>query len=103
MSLCESVSGRLRDDGVKCRTVTLKIRLEGFKTYTRSLTLVQATNFADTLYKEVKALYNNFDRAGKRVRLVGVKASNMACEDDKTLLVKITTRSRRAFMRPSTR
>lgn len=85
MSLCESVSGRMRGSGVKCKTVTLKIRLEDFKTYTRSLTLAQATNFVDTLYKEIKALYNNFDRAGRRLRLVGVRASNMACGNDRTL------------------
>lgn len=85
MSLCESVSARMRGGGIKCKTVTLKIRLEGFKTYTRSLTLERATNFADTLYKETKALYNNFDKAGKRLRLVGVRASNIVYGDDKTL------------------
>lgn len=85
MSLCENVSARMRGIGVKCKTVTLKVRLEGFKTYTRSLTLERATNFAGTLYKEAKALYNNFDKAGKRLRLIGVRASNMGCGSDKTL------------------
>jgi hypothetical protein len=43
------------------------------------------TNFVDTLYKEIKALYNNFDSSGKRLRLVGVRASNMTYGNDKTL------------------
>jgi DNA polymerase-4 len=77
MRLSEKVSDRLRRNALKGRTVTLKIRLEGFKTYTRGSTLAYATNFTDVLYKETRDLYNAFDRKGKRVRLVGVKVSNL--------------------------
>ena len=76
-SLCEKVSSRLREASLKGRTVTLKIRLEGFSTYTRAVTMPDATNFADILYKYVKQLYKNFDTKGKKVRLVGVKLSNL--------------------------
>ena len=78
MSLCEQVSARLRKDNFRGRTVTLKIRLEGFKTYTRAATFENATNFADTLYKYAKDLYNKFDTRGKKVRLVGVKVSGLS-------------------------
>jgi nucleotidyltransferase/DNA polymerase involved in DNA repair len=78
MRLSEKVSARLRADGLQCRTVTLKIRLTGFQTYTRSITMPLYTNFADALYKEAKALYNKFERGGKPVRLIGVKASGIA-------------------------
>ncbi|MFH1593697.1 MAG: DNA polymerase IV [Candidatus Omnitrophota bacterium] len=77
MYLSEKVSGRLRQERIEGRTITLKIRLEGFKTFTRAVTAAAATNFEDMLYKEVKKLYNDFDRKGKRVRLVGVKVSNL--------------------------
>lgn len=77
LGLCDKVSGRLRADGLKGRTVTLKIRLQGFKTYTRACTMLQSTNFVDLIYAEVKKLYDNFDTAGKKVRLVGVKVSNL--------------------------
>jgi nucleotidyltransferase/DNA polymerase involved in DNA repair len=77
MRLAEKVSARLRAEGLQCRTVTLKIRLKGFYTYTRSITMPIDTNFADTLYKEAKALYNKFERGRKPVRLVGVKASGI--------------------------
>ncbi len=76
MSLSESVSGRLRHDALKARTITLKIRLEGFVTYTRSVTLDEATNFCDVIYRKIMVLFDKFDRKGKKVRLVGVKASN---------------------------
>lgn len=76
ISLSESVSGRLRHDGLKARTITLKIRLEGFSTYTRSVTLDEATNFCDVIYRNIVVLFDKFDRRGKKVRLVGVKTSN---------------------------
>ncbi len=76
ISLCEKVSGRLRQEGFKGKTITLKIRLEGFLTFTRAKTLSKPTNFMDTIYKTIKELLNKFDRQGKKVRLVGVKVSN---------------------------
>ena len=83
-SLCEKVSDRLREASLKGRTATLKIRLEGFCTYTRDVTMNEATNFADVLYKQVKHTYENFDTKDKKVRLIGVKVSNLlssTCED----------------------
>ena len=77
-ALCEKVSRRLREEDFKGRTITLKIRLEGFKTYTRAATLSEATNFSDSLYKEIKRLYNRFDRDYRKVRLVGVSVSNLS-------------------------
>jgi len=78
IALCEKVSGRLRTGSLKARTVTLKIRLEGFSTYTRSSTIGEPTNFTDLLYKVVKGLYNKFDPKRKKVRLVGVRASGLS-------------------------
>ncbi|MBU2103148.1 MAG: DNA polymerase IV [Candidatus Omnitrophota bacterium] len=76
LSLCEKVSGRLRAEGLKARTITLKIRLEGFQTHTRTLTLQKATNFSDTIYRDIKKLYESFS-SHKKVRLVGVKVSGL--------------------------
>lgn len=74
--LCEKVSTRLRNDELKGRTVTLKIRLEGFLTFTRAKTLDKPTNFMDTIYETIKELLNKFNRRGKKVRLLGVKVAN---------------------------
>lgn len=95
MSLCERVSKRLREDDFKGRTITLKIRLTGFKTYTRAVSIAGSTNFADVLYKEVKNLYNKFDRKGKKVRLVGVKVSNLSPLDFQDSLFEERTDKKR--------
>ena len=77
MFLGEKVSRRLRKAALKGRTVTLKIRFSDFKTYTRSITLSQATNFADIIYAEVINKMMSFDMDRKRVRLLGVRVSNL--------------------------
>ncbi|MEK7450253.1 MAG: DNA polymerase IV [Planctomycetota bacterium] len=75
MWLCEKVSGRLRSAGLKGRTITLKIRVTGFQTYTRAATIPEPTNFVDVLYQQIQNLYKNF-KFRKKVRLVGVRVSN---------------------------
>jgi len=76
LGLSERVSLRLRKAGLKARTITLKIRLEDFSTFTRAATIDNASNFIDILYRTVKTLHRNFDTKGKRIRLLGVRASN---------------------------
>ena len=82
VALADKVSSRLREGGFKGRTVTLKIRLEGFETHTRARTLPLATNYADVVAKEALALYAAFDRRGRRVRLLGVKVSGLMAADE---------------------
>ncbi|MBN2120535.1 MAG: DNA polymerase IV [Candidatus Omnitrophica bacterium] len=76
--LCEKVSQRLRQAGLKGRTITLKIRLEDFSTYTRAVSLLKSTNFVDVMYKAIINLFENFKKSGRKVRLLGVKVSNLA-------------------------
>ncbi|MBN1353536.1 MAG: DNA polymerase IV [Candidatus Omnitrophica bacterium] len=90
MTLCEKVSDRLRSDNLEGRTVTLKIRLGNFKTYTRSVSRTEASNFTDMLYKEVKSLYNRFGTKGRKVRLLGVKVSGISRRAFKTSLFSNT-------------
>ena len=86
MFLSEKVSSRMRQQGIKGRTVTLKIRLEGFKTYTRAITIDAQHHFSDVLYKRIKEVYNGFDLKGKRIRLLGVRVSNLSLGNDKVSL-----------------
>lgn len=78
MYLSEKVSGRLRRSGLKGRTVTLKIRFSGFKTYTRSVSLDVNTNFVDDIYGTVTGKLKEFDTDKMPVRLLGVKVSNLS-------------------------
>jgi DNA polymerase-4 len=76
MHLSEEVSWRLRRNGYRGKTVTLKIRLSGFETFTRSQTLDNPTNFSDVIYGIADRLYGIFDRKGRKVRLIGVKVEH---------------------------
>jgi DNA polymerase IV len=77
LRLSEKVSWRLRDQCLKGRTITLKIRLSGFTTHTCSVTISGATSFADVIYKNIKRMFLDFDRKSKGVRLIGVKVSGL--------------------------
>lgn len=86
LALCEKVSDRLRSEILKGRTITLKIRLQGFLTYTRAYTMADSTNHVDDIYMNIKDLYDNFDREMKKVRLIGVKVSNLSLANFKDSL-----------------
>jgi DNA polymerase IV len=85
VGLSAQVAGRLRQAGLKGRTITLKIRLEGFLTYTRAMTLDHSTDFDDEIFSAAKKLYQEFDRKNKKIRLLGVKVSNFSPEDQMSL------------------
>jgi len=91
MLLCEKVSNRLRQDGLKGKTITLKIRLTGFETYTRAVTMTEPTNFVDIIYQEIKQLLDKFNAHGKKIRLVGVKVGNFGAGTSQETLFKETT------------
>lgn len=91
LNLSESISFRLRLDNLKTRTITLKIRLTGFSTYTRAITLAKGTNFVDEIYKTASKIYDNFITSENlnsrtKIRLLGVKASNLMDSDIKDSL-----------------
>ncbi len=84
-ALSELVADRLREEKIKARTVTLKIRLEGFRTYTRATTLQEPTNFTEDVIRAVQKLYEDFEIKERKVRLVGVRASNLSSADEPDL------------------
>jgi DNA polymerase-4 len=71
------VAARLREDGFRTRTVTLKIRLANFTTLTRSRTLSAPTDVAADLYEVVGELFAALPGARRRVRLLGVAATGL--------------------------
>jgi DNA polymerase-4 len=75
-SVCES----LASNGRRGRTVTLKIRLQPFKTYTRSRTLSDHTCDPEAVVATAKELLDRFDPQ-LPVRLVGVGMAGLA-EDE---------------------
>jgi len=65
----------LRKAGEKARTVQLKLRLsQGFKTYTRSRTLAEATCYDEEIYHTACALFREL-RIFRGIRLLGVSTA----------------------------
>jgi nucleotidyltransferase/DNA polymerase involved in DNA repair len=80
--IADSLTRDMRRQNLKGRTVTLKIRLEGFETFTRSRTLPAPVNDTETVRATARDLFRNFERRGKKVRLVGIGLSNLSMIDE---------------------
>ncbi len=77
LALSHKVAARLREDGYRARTVTLKVRLANFTTLTRSRTLPAPTDVAADLYEVARELYRALPGSRRRVRLLGVAATGL--------------------------
>jgi len=74
--LAEKVADRAKAKGLAGRVVTLKLKTADFKSLSRRHTLRDATQLADVVYREARAL---FDAVPSRrpFRLIGVGLSNL--------------------------
>jgi DNA polymerase-4 len=77
LSLSHRVAARLRADGYRARTITLKLRLPSFSTLTRAKTLPSATDLAADLYRVTSEIYERLPAGRRRFRLIGVAASGL--------------------------
>ena len=75
--IADRLTRKMRNQRIAGRTITLKIRLEGFETYTRSKTLDYAVNSMSTVRDEATGLFRLFEREDKKVRLIGIGVSNL--------------------------
>ncbi|MGH2740705.1 MAG: DNA polymerase IV [Actinomycetota bacterium] len=72
------VAARLRREGYRARTVTLKARLASFTTLTRSHTLPRATDTGADLYRMTSELYGRLPASKhRRIRLLGVAGAGL--------------------------
>jgi DNA polymerase-4 len=75
----EGVARSLRQEGLKGRTVHLKVRTGDFTTITRALTLDAPTDLTETIVAAARALYRDRVRLkGLGVRLLGVGVTGLA-------------------------
>ena len=65
----------MKKRSLKCRTVTLKLRLDDFTTFSRSQTLDQFTDDLETIRKAVFQCFKRVDLK-RKIRLIGVRLSN---------------------------
>ena len=59
------------------KTITLKIRFEGFETYTRSKTLPFHFQDKNRVMEVILQLFKEFSNKNKKIRLIGIKLSNI--------------------------
>lgn len=76
LHLTEKVSRRLRKLGLKGKTVSVKVRTQGFKTHTRDCTLPHRVDLIDEIFPVAKQLFEDFYRPVYDIRLIGVRVSN---------------------------
>jgi DNA polymerase IV (archaeal DinB-like DNA polymerase) len=85
-ALCTDVHKETVDQKLLFKTVTVKIRYQGFETHTSGKTLPRLTNRVEDLKKTAKELLEPYLETERKVRLIGVRLSSLvSCEKQKTL------------------
>jgi len=75
--LAEEVHAEVIANGFKFKTVTVRVRYHNFDTHTRAKSLPFPTSDLDILKNSVKRLICSFLRGKRKVRLVGIRVSNL--------------------------
>ncbi|MEM3770934.1 MAG: hypothetical protein QXW80_01220, partial [Candidatus Micrarchaeia archaeon] len=87
IEVIDAISSELQDECIKenveFKTVTLKVRFKGFETYTRSVTLDQYSKRKEDIKKIGLNLLSEFYPFEKKIRLIGLKISNLKSKNKK--------------------
>jgi len=75
--LSKEVHSEVIENGFKFKTITVRIRYQHFDTHTRSKSLAFPTDDLDILRNNAKRLIAPYLRRNKKVRLIGVRVSNL--------------------------
>ena len=66
----------MREQGLRARTLQLKLRYRDFTTITRARTLEAPTQLDNEIFREAQKLFHRNWRKGAEVRLLGIQASS---------------------------
>jgi DNA polymerase IV (DinB-like DNA polymerase) len=80
-SLIDEVHARTLSQNMLFRTVGIKVRLEDFTTFTRARSHTRFTDEKAVMQEYVRALFSEFEASRKKIRLVGVRVSNLKTAD----------------------
>ena len=83
--VAQDVARRLREKGVKARTVVLKLRFSDFRTITRQTSLAEGVDSAHQLTAAAGALLDKAARPGDRFRLLGIHGANLQADGEAQL------------------
>ncbi|MEI6127741.1 MAG: DNA polymerase IV [Pseudomonadota bacterium] len=78
LGLSIKVARRARSEALSGKTVTLKIKYNDFKQITRSITLPEATDDGDEMFRHCCSLLDKTEAGRKPVRLLGVTLFHLA-------------------------
>lgn len=82
--IAERLAGKLEKRAIEFKTVSIKVRLKGFETYTRSKTLPCYTSSRTIIGSVSKQLFEEF--RGNYIRLIGIRLTNLrkgsTCQKD---------------------
>ena len=78
LNITKTVYNRLLKNGLKGRTITLKIKYHDFRLITRSQSFSDAIDDRDVIYKTACELLMGTDPENARIRLLGISLSNFA-------------------------
>ncbi len=78
LSLATRVARRIRQERLKGRTVTLKVKYDDFQLITRSATLPVPTDDASEIYATVSSLLTKTSAGRRPIRLLGISLSQFA-------------------------
>jgi DNA polymerase-4 len=95
LALSEGVAGRLRNGGVKARTIAVKVRDSSFRTVSRQRTLSEPTDQTEIIFAAALELARP-QLKGIRVRLLGVGASHLGEGEQMGLFAVEDERRRKA-------
>lgn len=79
--LSKDVHTRATEDGFLWRTVGIKLRFEDFSTFTRAKSRNDYTDRLDVVQSSVRSLFSEFEKDPRKIRLVGVRLSNLRRTD----------------------
>jgi DNA polymerase-4 len=79
LDLADGVARRLRDQGLRGRTITLKYRDETFRTLTRAETQADPTDSSNELFRVAWRLFESV-HGPRKVRLLGIYASGFGAD-----------------------
>ncbi|WP_300392442.1 DNA polymerase IV [Henriciella sp.] len=103
-SVCEETASRAKKHGLAGYTVTLKLKRKDFRTLTRSVTLHDPTQLAQTLFRATRPLLQKETRSATPYRLIGIGISELCpAGEDQIDLIDPTVAKRAAAERAADR
>ncbi len=85
--LSQRVGHRLRQSGLMARTAGLKLRYASFQTISRERSLAKPTQFDQEIYEAGLSLFQFSFDPRQKVRLLGLRASNLVTEPQQASLL----------------